>query len=67
MLALQLTDQGGAQKQRKGQARPAPFVAGVGIAGMRERAQALGGDLRIESKPRGTVMVVKIPLPKSPR
>jgi len=34
---------------------------------MRERAQALGGDLRIESKPRGTVMMVKIPLPKVAR
>jgi len=67
VLALQLTDQGGAKMQRKGQARRTPFVPGMGIAGMRERAQALGGDLRIESKPRGTVMVVKIPLPKVTR
>jgi PAS domain S-box-containing protein len=64
LLALQLTDQGGVEKRRKGKARQATFVPGMGIAGMRERAQALGGDLRIESKPHGTVMVVKIPLPK---
>jgi signal transduction histidine kinase len=67
VLALQLTDQGGTQKRRKGKSRRTTFVPGMGIAGMRERAQALGGDLRIESKPRGTVMVVRIPLPKIAR
>jgi two-component system CheB/CheR fusion protein len=38
----------------------------IGIAGMRERAELVGGELTVESIPtRGTTVRVKIPLPKS--
>jgi len=49
---------------------PQAPAEGIGLAGMRERAQALGGDLRIESSPNeGTRLVIHIPrapLSKSP-
>jgi signal transduction histidine kinase len=35
---------------------------GVGVAGMRERLQQLGGTLEIESHDRGTVVRAQIPL-----
>ncbi len=40
--------------------------AGVGLAGMRERVELLGGVLRLESTPgRGTVISVRLPLQKT--
>ena len=36
---------------------------GVGIAGMRERVQQLGGELRIDSGPAGTTVRAELPLP----
>ena len=42
---------------------PASVREGVGISGMRERASALGGRLKIESSPgRGTSVKVEVPL-----
>lgn len=41
---------------------------GTGLAGMRERAQDLGGNLEVESVPgRGTMVRVHIPLTRAPR
>jgi signal transduction histidine kinase len=43
---------------------PDDFREGVGIRGMRERINELGGTLRVESsKQAGTSVVVRIPLP----
>jgi len=36
---------------------------GVGIAGMRERLEQLGGSLEIESSDRGTTVRAEIPFP----
>jgi PAS domain S-box-containing protein len=37
--------------------------AGVGIAGMRERARQVGGKLRIHSRPGGTDVIMRVPFP----
>lgn len=37
---------------------------GVGIRGMRERLRQLGGTLKIESGPSGTIVTVQIPIPE---
>src|SRR5204862_3347313 len=35
---------------------------GVGIAGMHERARELGGSMRVESREKGTAVLVTLPL-----
>jgi signal transduction histidine kinase len=37
---------------------------GVGLAGMRERVEELGGSLKLESEGKSTILSVSIPLPK---
>jgi signal transduction histidine kinase len=37
-------------------------TAGIGLAGMRERVADMGGELRVESNKKGTVMMAAIPL-----
>jgi signal transduction histidine kinase len=39
---------------------------GVGLAGMRERLDEIGGKLEIRSEGEGTVLIARIPLPKEP-
>ena len=39
---------------------------GVGLAGMRERLDEIGGKLEIRSEGHGTVLIAKIPLPREP-
>lgn len=44
---------------------PAPDGAGLGLLGMRERMQALGGEARVESTPgEGTHVALRVPLRK---
>lgn len=46
---------------------PTAATYGFGLAGMRERVELVGGDLRIESRPgEGTRMVASVPLPRLP-
>jgi signal transduction histidine kinase len=45
-----------------GRGLPADHRAGVGVTGMRERADELGGRLTIDSDPRGTVVHVRLPV-----
>jgi signal transduction histidine kinase len=40
----------------------ASHQAGVGITGMRERADELGGRLSIQSRPHGTVVHARLPM-----
>ncbi len=47
--------------------RGAPRPTGLGIAGMRERAHVIDGDLRIESQPGvGTTVALAVPIPLAP-
>jgi signal transduction histidine kinase len=58
-VVLQVDDTGrGLTQERDG-------TSGSGITGMRERASALGGDLRVESRPHGGVRVLAT-LPSEP-
>src|ERR1051326_1035373 len=40
-------------------------AAGVGVAGMRERARALGGKMHVQSDDRGTAIEVRLPIAES--
>lgn len=43
-----------------------PRATGLGLIGMQERAESLGGELTVDSKPgQGTTIEVSLPLPKS--
>ena len=42
----------------------AMFASGVGMAGIRERVQDLGGELNVESSDHGTSVVVTLPMPR---
>jgi signal transduction histidine kinase len=64
-LHLAVRDDGVGVPITGGDAAPPPGNAGMGIIGMRERAEALGGRLRLESTPNGTALHVT--LPTSPR
>jgi two-component system sensor histidine kinase DesK len=45
--------------------RGGAIAPGNGLSGMRERLEALGGKLRIESSPAGTRLEICVPLPKT--
>lgn len=57
-LLLRVTDDGGGFNAR--QAEAAARAGHFGLAGMRERAAAIGARLRIHSGPRGTVVVLTV-------
>jgi signal transduction histidine kinase len=63
MLALEVKDQGhGIPRASRMHIMSGGGVAGVGIAGMRERIDQLGGSVEIKSTDRGTTVRVKLPL-----
>jgi signal transduction histidine kinase len=64
-LELRITDDG------RGFANDDPLSGAepghLGLASMRERAELLGGRLRVDTSERGTRVLVRAPLPKSGR
>ena len=62
---LELKDEGKGQVPLNGNGQGARF--GVGIPGMRERAQQLGGRMEIDSSSRGTTLKVTLPLERQAR
>jgi PAS domain S-box-containing protein len=63
-VTMVVRDQGRGLRPRKGHPAMSPALMGVGIAGMRERVQQLGGRLEIDSSARGTAVKVTLPLPR---
>ncbi|HKS65750.1 MAG TPA: CHASE3 domain-containing protein [Candidatus Acidoferrales bacterium] len=65
VVTLQITDHGkGISPEVLEKFRRIRGGVGVGLAGMRERIEELGGNLNIESEGRTTVLEVKIPVPE---
>jgi PAS domain S-box-containing protein len=62
-LRLHIEDQGKGLDIAKLSGRDGSSIAGVGIAGMKERVRELGGTFRIESNSRKTLVSVTLPLP----
>lgn len=62
-VTLQVSDEGRGVSERNGE-EPKDGIAplGVGIAGMRERAAQLGGNLKIASSSKGTTVTAVLPL-----
>ncbi|HEV3061005.1 MAG TPA: ATP-binding protein [Vicinamibacterales bacterium] len=64
-LALEITDNGrGMPADVLSTVTSGSGAPGVGLAGMRERLQQLGGALHIESNDRGTTLRATVPLPE---
>jgi len=63
-LTMTVRDQGRGIRPARDGAPSGPALMGVGIAGMRERVQQLGGRLEIDSSARGTAVKVTLPLPR---
>src|SRR6202140_1109897 len=62
-VVLEVSDQGrGMPKELLERAGNRGSVAGVGLAGMRERVCEVGGDFRLQSGPEGTNIRVSIPM-----
>lgn len=62
-LSLEVSDQGrGIPRERLHVCNGNKSAAGVGIAGMRERVQQLGGRLVVESRGRGTTVRAVLPM-----
>lgn len=64
-IHLEIVDEGtGIAEHFRGN-EAALFASGVGVAGMRQRARDLGGEMKIESNDGGTSVTVVLPLEKS--
>ncbi len=63
-LTIRVADDGRGFRVRK---RSSTSTEGLGIAGMRERAELVGGELRIDSRPgNGTIVVAVLPTEQEP-
>jgi signal transduction histidine kinase len=66
VISLSVRDYGkGISAERLAKMKGSGSDVGVGIAGMRERLNELGGSLEIESDSTGTLLKASIPLPKA--
>lgn len=67
-IRLEIVDNGcGIPPKRLNGLNEGEIGAGVGIAGMRERVRDLNGTVEIQSSPRGTKVIVAIPVPERGR
>lgn len=61
-ISLEIADQGrGIAAEEVRHFHEGSSTLGVGLAGMRQRIQQLGGDVRIESSPNGSTIRVRLP------
>jgi signal transduction histidine kinase len=63
-LRLRIADEGRGIPVHLRDHREALFASGVGLAGIRERVEDLGGALNVESSDHGTNVVVTLPIPR---
>jgi signal transduction histidine kinase len=66
-VVVEIADRGKGIPPDKLEEMASTGTPGVGIRGMRERLRQLGGAVDIESGKSGTVVVVKLPVPRTPR
>ena len=67
MIVAEIRDEGRGFELRDPGASPDEGHLGVGLAGMRERAEAVGGTLDVQTSPgRGTTVRAAVPLPEVP-
>lgn len=53
----------GVRDDRTGILNPRPDASGLGLVAMRERLNALGGSMRLETEPRrGATLIAQVPL-----
>jgi signal transduction histidine kinase len=64
-IRLDLLDHGRGLRATSVPHEKEPFRLGIGILGMRQRAERLGGTLEITSTDIGTRLTITLPLPKS--
>lgn len=64
-LVLRVEDDGVGFDPRGVFASPASIAGGIGLRSIREEAQALGGNLVVESGPNGTTLEVTVPLART--
>ena len=67
-IILEIKDEGKGMKRKRRESKPLEDVAsalGVGIAGMHERVKELGGELKVASEDKGTLVRVVLPRGKS--
>jgi two-component system, NarL family, sensor kinase len=64
LVLVEVADRGKGIAPEKRYELEATGSIGVGLRGMRERIRQLGGDLEISSNPAGTVVRVRVPIPR---
>lgn len=67
VLSVAISDEGHGLPPRLRQDHSALLAAGVGVAGIRERVDELGGSMRVESSDAGTTLTVTLPIRRAER